>query len=181
MHGGGITYSTRQAENSQVARSRRGGRRALRPGPREVALLSGRATSGLGALHAAPRRCLLARLARARLPPALPPARLAPPPANAGRSEEPALTICCEAPPPSAAASLAGGSRPGTPPRRQRARGELYASLRCSLPPRAFGGRGCCPSPFPHAPRAPIPPSPQRPSRRPLASGRSLLSAFAVR
>lgn len=61
-HGGGVTYSTRQAENSQVARSRRGARRALRPGPREVTPLSSRARSRrseLGALYAAPRRCSL--------------------------------------------------------------------------------------------------------------------------
>lgn len=113
--------------------------------------------------------------ARGRLPPALPPARLAPP-ANAGRGEEPALTICCEAPPPSAAASLAGGLPPKHPAEEV---GSQEKALAPPPPPpqelsalRALRGRRRYPPPLPHSlqDRRPPPPQGWRPSpqRSPL-------------
>ncbi|XP_057288160.1 basic proline-rich protein-like [Pezoporus wallicus] len=78
---------------------------------------AGSERAGAGALRSAPRRG--AAQLRPRPSPSLRGADSLPPflapPANAGRGEEPALTICCEAPPPSAAASLAGGLPPKHP------------------------------------------------------------------
>ena len=169
-HGGGVTYSTarRKTRRWPGAAEERGARSAPGRG-KSLCSAAARGAGGAGWGRCTPlpaaARFASPRLARVLLPPALPPARLEPPPANAGRSEEPALTICCEAPPPIAAASLAGGSRPGTPPRRRRARGELYAALRCSLHPRSLRG--------PRLLHVSLPPRfsrPALPSPRPLSA-----------
>ncbi|XP_029863607.1 basic proline-rich protein-like [Aquila chrysaetos chrysaetos] len=182
-HGGGVTYSTRQAENSQVAESRRRSAAERRPPPREASRLStraGREQTEVGALRSALLRspprgraapaAAVALPARGRLPPALPPARL-PPPANAGRGEEPALTICCEAPPPSAAASLAGGLPPKHP-------AEEVGSQEKALGPPAGALCPSRPQGPPPLPASPPPLASGSPPPRPLRTGAPHLSAL---
>lgn len=92
------------------------------------------------------------------------------PPSNAGRGEEPALTICCEAPPPRASASQPGGL-----PAEEVAsmRGALGPRRPLSVAQRAEGPRRCPPllPPSPQARRC-LPPSPRCPSL-PTAAVRS--------
>lgn len=108
--------------------------------------------------------------ARGRLPPALPPARLAPP-ANAGRGEEPALTICCEAPPPSAAASLAGGLPPKHPAEEVGSQEKALAPPRRSSLPFAPSGAAA-------VTRFPSPTRFRIAAPRPLRAGAPHLSAL---
>lgn len=142
-----------------MARSRRGleSRGWWDGGGLSSAPAPGASKAGLGALRAAPRssgRCLYPSL----------------PTSNAGRGEEPALTICCEAPPPRASASQPGGL-----PAEEVAsmRGALGPRRPLSVAQRAEGPRRCPPlqPPSPQARRC-LPPSPRCPSL-PTAAVRS--------